>query len=144
MSINKNKNGNMDSLKRKYDSLKGWVGKNPVEKMGTIICASSNNDDVYDIQFQADGKSTFLELYKKWKEGGSSEGGGGSVSPEELEDAVNKAMDEAFNKELSPEEQAEQEAADTAAWEQAMREAEDAYRKSQEDQHDGPDEQSEG
>lgn len=140
----KNKNGNMDSLKRKYDSLKGWVGKNPVEKMGTIICASSNNDDVYDIQFQADGKSTFLVLYKKWKEGGSSEGGGGSVSPEELEEAVNKAMDEAFNKELSPEEQAEQEAADTAAWEQAMREAEDAYRKSQEDQHDGPDEQSEG
>lgn len=69
----KNKNGNMDSLKRKYDSLKGWVGKNPVEKMGTIICVSTNNDGEYDVQFQADGKSTFLQLYDKYKNGGGSE-----------------------------------------------------------------------
>lgn len=77
MSTN-NKNGNMDSLKRKYDSLKGWVGKNPVEKMGTVICVSTNNDGEYDVQFQADGKSSFLQLYEKYKNGGS---GGGEESP---------------------------------------------------------------
>ena len=71
--MKKSKNGSMDSLKRKYDSLKGWVGKNPVEKMGTVICVSTKNDEEYDVQFQADGKSTFLQLYEKYKNGGGEE-----------------------------------------------------------------------
>ena len=89
MSTN-NKNGNMDSLKRKYDSLKGWVGKNPVEKMGTVICVSTNNDGEYDVQFQADGKSTFLQLYEKYKNGGGGSGSESSVDEEE----VKKILDE--------------------------------------------------
>lgn len=92
----KNKNGSMDSLKRKYDSLKGWVGKNPVEKLGTVICVSTNNDGEYDIQFKADGKSTFLQLYKKYKETGSSDEST-PVSKEDVEVAVDDYVKEVWD-----------------------------------------------
>lgn len=114
------KNGNMDSVKRKYDSLTGWVGRNPVEKMGTVICVSTKNDEDYDVSFVADGVSTFLQLYNKATKGGGD-------TPVATKEDVEEAVADYFEKnEYVPtkEEQKQAEKEIETDWEAIFKEAE--------------------
>lgn len=69
--MGKNYNGQIQSVRRRYDSLRNFVGKNEVYRAGDILCVSTKNDDVYDLFIDADGIHTFIELYKEQKDGGS-------------------------------------------------------------------------
>lgn len=60
-----NYNGKIQNVRRRYDSIRNFVGKNEVHKAGDILCVSPKNDDDYTLFLHADGKSTFLQLLKK-------------------------------------------------------------------------------
>lgn len=59
-----NYNGKIQNVRRRYDSIRNFVGKNEVHKAGDILCVSTKNDDDYNLFLRADGKSTFLQLLK--------------------------------------------------------------------------------
>lgn len=59
-----NYNGKIQNVRRRYDSVRNFVGKNEVHKAGDILCVSTKNDDDYNLFLRADGKSTFLQLLK--------------------------------------------------------------------------------
>ena len=60
-----NYNGKIQNVRRRYDSIRAFIGKNEVHKAGDILCVSTKNDDDYNLFLKADGKSTFIELLKK-------------------------------------------------------------------------------
>ena len=66
----KNYNGQVQSVRRRYDSLRSFIGKNEVYKAGDILCVSTHNDDEYDLFLDADGVSNFIQLYTAHKSGG--------------------------------------------------------------------------
>lgn len=100
----KNYNGQIQNVRRRYDSLRNFVGRNEVHKRGDILCVSTNNDDVYDLLIDADGISTFIQLYKKYKNGdqnklpndsvGSEQIENDSVQPEDLDPALRKKIED--------------------------------------------------
>ena len=59
-----NYNGKIQNVRRRYDSIRNFVGKNEVHKAGDILCVSTKNDEDYNLFLRADGKSTFLQLLK--------------------------------------------------------------------------------
>lgn len=67
-----NYNGKIQSVRRRYDSLRNFIGRNEVYKAGDILCVSTKNDDDYDLFLDADGVSTFIQLYNRWKNGGGT------------------------------------------------------------------------
>ena len=69
-----NYNGQTQNVRRRYDSLQNFVGKNEVYNRGDILCVSTRNNDVYDLLLDADGVSTFITLYNRWKNGESASG----------------------------------------------------------------------
>lgn len=77
----KNYNGQIQSVRRRYDSLKNFVGRNEVYKAGDILCVSTKNNDVYDLFLDADGTKTFIQLYQDHKNGGGSGSGNVPVAP---------------------------------------------------------------
>ena len=68
----KNYNGKIQSVRRRYDSLRNFIGKNEVHMAGDILCVSTKNNDTYDLYIDADGVHTFLQLYKMKKNGEGS------------------------------------------------------------------------
>ena len=60
-----NYNGKIQNVRRRYDSIRAFIGKNEVHKAGDVLCVSTKNDDDYNLFLEADGKSTFVELLKK-------------------------------------------------------------------------------
>ena len=60
-----NYNGKIQNVRRRYDSIRAFIGKNEVHKAGDVLCVSTKNDDDYNLFLEADGKSTFIELLKK-------------------------------------------------------------------------------
>ena len=70
----KNYNGKIQSVRRRYDSLKNFIARNEVHMAGDVLCVSTKNNDTYDLFLDADGVSTFLQLYAKRNSGGSSHG----------------------------------------------------------------------
>ena len=65
-----NFNGQVQSVRRRYDTLRNFLGKNEVHKAGDVLCVSSKNNDKYDIFITADGKSDFAHLYLNYRKGG--------------------------------------------------------------------------
>ena len=59
----KNYNGKIQSVRRRYDSLKNFIARNEVHMAGDVLCVSTKNNDTYDLFLDADGVSTFLQLY---------------------------------------------------------------------------------
>lgn len=74
-----NYNGKIQSVRRRYDSLRNFVGKNQVHLAGDVLCVSTKNNDVYDLFLYADGVSDFITLYKN--RGNVSPGGSVPVEP---------------------------------------------------------------
>lgn len=115
--MKKSKNGETKSVRKKYDSLANWQRLNPVEEGGTVIRVSSKNDEDYDVTIIADGKSTFNQLYAKFKNGGQLDGSGGSgggiANKQDVEDAVEEILN---GNNITPEEQQAQQEADEANW----------------------------
>ena len=63
-----NYNGKVESISRRYDSLKNFIGNNTVYKAGEILCVSTKDNGDYDVLLEADGRLSFRDLYKNWKE----------------------------------------------------------------------------
>lgn len=122
-------NGEQKSVRKKYDSLKNWLARNPVEEAGTIIRVSTKNDEDYDVSLIADGKMKFSELYNKFKDGsqftGKSGGDGAIVDKEDVENAVNKILG---GEGMTEEEIKEQQEADEADWNKIYQKAVDDAR----------------
>jgi hypothetical protein len=66
----KNYNGKIQSVRRRYDSLRNFIGRNEVHMAGDILCVSTKNDENYDLFLDADGQRTFMQLYLQYKNGG--------------------------------------------------------------------------
>lgn len=63
-----NYDGKNESVKRRYNSLKNFIGMNKVYRMGDVLCVSSRNNGDYDVELIADGTSSFIALWKGYKE----------------------------------------------------------------------------
>ena len=53
-----------ENIQRVYGGLRWFVGNNWTFHRNDILYVSSNNDTIYDYVLMADGKRTFLELWK--------------------------------------------------------------------------------
>lgn len=124
--MNNIKNGEVRSVRKKYDSLKNWLAYDPIEEGGTVIRVSTKNDEVYDVTIIADGKRSFRKLYEKFKNGGQLDGGagGGSVSEEDVKNAVDNAVENLFNGEsLTDDERKQQQEEDKTDWDKIFNDA---------------------
>ena len=54
----------IENISRIYGGLRWFVGNNWTFHKNDILYVSSNNDTIYDYCLIADGKRTFLELWK--------------------------------------------------------------------------------
>lgn len=63
-----NYDGRNETVKRRYNSLKNFIGFNKVYRRGDVLCVSSRNNGYYDVELTADGKSPFVDLWKTYKE----------------------------------------------------------------------------
>ena len=97
-----NYNGDVESVRRRYDSLKGFIAKNEVYKVGDILCVSVNNDGNYDLFLYADGKSKFSELYKRYRNGGSTLVPPGTIGETELTDELREKIEAGGGGHLGP------------------------------------------
>lgn len=61
-------NEKKESLQRRYNSLKNYVGENTTYKCGDVLYISTKNNDKYDLIITADGVSDFRTLVKKASE----------------------------------------------------------------------------
>ena len=69
-----NYNGQTQNVRRRYDSLQNFIGRNEVYNRGDILCVSTRNNETYDLMLDADGVSNFITLYNRWKNGGETSG----------------------------------------------------------------------
>lgn len=97
-----NYNGDVESVRRRYDSLKGFIAKNEVYKVGDILCVSVNNDGNYDLFLYADGKSKFSELYKRYRNGSSTLVPPGTIGESELTDELREKIEAGGGGHLGP------------------------------------------
>ena len=67
-----NYNGQTQNVRRRYDSLQNFIGRNEVYNRGDILCVSTRNNETYDLMLDADGVSNFITLYNRWKNGGGT------------------------------------------------------------------------
>ena len=63
-----NYNGKVESISRRYNSLKNFIGDNTIYKAGEILCVSTKDNGYYDVTLEADGELPFRALYKNWQE----------------------------------------------------------------------------
>lgn len=75
-------NGKSQSMRRLYNSLRNFVGENAIYPAGDVLCVSVRNNDEYKLFLHADGKSRFLDLYRK-----ATDGDGGNAYPKVVEEA---------------------------------------------------------
>ena len=64
-----NYNGKIQSVRRRFDSLQNFVGRNEVYSRGDILCVSTKNDNNYNVYIDADGVHSFIELYNMYLNG---------------------------------------------------------------------------
>ena len=110
-----NYNGKKESMCRRYDSLRHFVGQNRVFPCGDVLCVSTRNNDDYNVFIMADGRSNFVTLYKKYLIGGGiisdvPEGSvgtaqlvPGAVTPDKLSPEVLAGLDELNNIKITDE-----------------------------------------
>ena len=63
-----NYNGKVESVSRRYNSLKNFIGENATYKAGEILCVSTKDNGDYDVILEADGRLPFRDLYKNWQD----------------------------------------------------------------------------
>lgn len=64
-----NFNGRVVPVKRRFGTLRSFVGWNEIHPCGDILCISLRNNDKYDLFLMADGVSKFIDLLRKYRNG---------------------------------------------------------------------------
>lgn len=88
-----NFNGRTSAVRRKYGTLRSFVGWNEIHPCGDILCISLRNNDRYDLFLMADGVSKFNDLLRKYRSGEIQPAGqSSSLSKEQVEEIIRKIL----------------------------------------------------
>lgn len=99
-------NGKREQVSRIFGTLKYFSGENRIYKLGELLYVSTANDEDYDLVLDADGHSTFMELYEnrdhpnRWlteNSVGTADIIDGSVTSSKLAQDVTNTIEKASN-----------------------------------------------